>query len=166
MDVAYDDWSVWIMACFSCCISLSLVLYYIICLPLHIQTRALAQMVGIRFGKRWNLGSIPRSPHIFHIFFLNVFLCSIPSKAYHASSNASLPRAHELQSEGYQRTSTMYLSQWMNTQTGKSTKALYPVGLNFSIYLQKGPETPPGLHSSILFSFSILILLIILIVFL
>ena len=66
VDVAHDDWRVWIMAR---CISLSFVLYYIVCLPIPIQRARMAQMVERSLGKRWDLGSIPRSP-IFSIIFI------------------------------------------------------------------------------------------------
>ena len=105
-----------------CCVSLIFVLYYIICVPLHNKRAQTAQVARHSLGKRWDLGSIPRSPHIFHIFSLNMFLCSTSSKVHHARSHSSLPRAHELQSKGCKRNPTMYVSQctytWLESQRG------------------------------------------------
>ena len=72
---------------------------------------ALAWMVVEVSCRYWDLGSIPRSPHLIHEFSYNVFLCSTSSKVHHARSYPSLPRAHELQSKGYKRMSTMHASQ-------------------------------------------------------
>ena len=79
-----------VSAPFFCFISLMLVLFYIICLPFPIQTRTLAQMVGTRLGKRWELGSNPRPPQIISIILFHMFPCSARSRAHHASQRLGL----------------------------------------------------------------------------
>ena len=66
------------------------VLYNIRCL-LSLQLNAFGVVAGSVFGKRWDLGSIPRSPYNFHIIFPKAFLCSIPSARHHEPHRSKQP---------------------------------------------------------------------------
>ena len=59
-----------------------------------------AQLVEKSIGKPWDLGSIPRSPTLFHIFLPNVVLCSLLPEAYHAALYPSVPHVSEHESNG------------------------------------------------------------------
>ena len=117
---------------------------------------ALAQLVDALACRHWDLGSIPRSPHIFHNFSPNAFQCSVQPKAYHASSHASLPHTHEDQSEGYKRSPTMYVSQCTYTRARKSNRAWILMGQKYSNSPPKRARHPPLVcifFNSIFFSF-------------
>ena len=151
------------LARFSLFIPLTLFFLYNIYSPLYEQARCLAQLVDEVYCKHWDLGSIPRSPHIFHNFYPNVFPCSVHQKAYHTSSHVSLPRAHDHSSNGHRMNSRIHPSQPAYTQAGKSNKALFN-GPDYCKTPPFGPENPPWfVYFSILFSFLFLILLVILI---
>ena len=68
-------------------------LYNIYC-PSILQTRIMAQLVGNVACKYWDLGSIPRSPHIIHNIFSNTILCSnhpvVHPKPHASASQVSL----------------------------------------------------------------------------
>ena len=85
---------------------------------------AIVELVEDVSCRYMDLSSIPRSPQTFNNFYLNVFIRSASFRVHHTTSHPSLPRAHELQSEGYKRSPTMYLSQWTRTQAGKVKQAL------------------------------------------
>ena len=119
--------------------------------PLTLQRNALAWLVAKVSCRHWDLGSIPRSPHTFHIFFLNVFLCSTSSKVHHARSHPGLPRAHEFQSKGYKRMSTIHASQPLHMQAQKVKKALHSWARFLTKNLLLGPDTPHGLHQFLIF---------------
>ena len=113
--------------------------------------RALVQLAIEVACRYWDLGSIPRSPQTLNNFGLKVFQYSASSKVHHARSCWCLPNVHEIQSEGYQKTSTMYLSPWMSIQTGKVNVARFLVGLNSLHKPPLGARHPHGLHIFILY---------------
>ena len=71
---------------FFCLTSLTFVSYYNICVPLTLQTHALAQLVDELSCRYWDLGSIPRSPTYCIIF--------VVTYSHAASIKLSTIRAH------------------------------------------------------------------------
>ena len=67
-------------------ISLTCVFLYNYCFPFTLQTRCLAQLVEDVYCKHWDLGSIPRSPHILNDFCFNTFTCSASPTSHHTAS--------------------------------------------------------------------------------
>ena len=63
---------------------------YIISFLCYLQTRAMDQLVGRWLGKRWDLGSNPRSPQIISIILFQMFPCSARPRAHHASQRLGL----------------------------------------------------------------------------
>ena len=98
-------------ACFLCCISLTFVLYYIIHVSPTLQTNALVQLVADVYYRYWDLGSIPRSPYIFHNFFFNLFPCSVPFSDLPCTQRLSLPHVQQHQSKGQNGRTTLDASQ-------------------------------------------------------
>ena len=123
--------------------------------------RSIAQLVAEVACRYWDLGSIPRSPHMFNNFCFNMFPCNFQPKVHYTHSHASLPHNLNDQSKGQNVKTTIHLGQPSSMWSWKVKKGLHSDGPKCFKNLPNGPETPPGLHSSILFSFSILILLII-----
>ena len=117
----------------------------------------MAQLVERDVCKPWDLGSIPRSPYIFHAFSINMLLCSVPSKDYHATSLLNLPRAQEVQSNGYQQATTMYVSQLSHISAGKVNVANILMGQNSSNHTSNWANSPP-LVCICIFLFLVLIL--------
>ena len=62
-----------------------LILFYIIYFQFPYNARSTAHLAKDVLGKRWDLGSIPRSPTLFHNFSCNIFLCSISSGDHHTT---------------------------------------------------------------------------------
>ena len=111
MDVALHDWGIQMLARFFKCFSITGFFIYYICCLLYVLVRFTAQLVEDVPCKHWDLGSIPRSPHIIHSFCFNPFPCSVHPKVYHASSHVSLPSGLDHSSNGFRRKSRMYPSQ-------------------------------------------------------
>ena len=138
-DVSPDNWHVWILARWT---SLSVVLCYVIRLPIPIQRARIAQMVGHTLGKRWDLGSLPRSPTYSIYFVLTCFhavhapgpTMQLHIFACHAPNNSN-PKAR------------MDSPPWtlVNTSTHKSEKSKRPHsnGLNCCKLTSKIGSTPP-----------------------
>ena len=139
---------------------------HIICCPLNIQMRALAQLVGEMSCRYWNLGSIPRSPHIIHDFCINTFPCSFPQIFHHASQRLGLPSVSDDQSNGHNVNSMIHTQSTTCTQAQKVKKGLYSVGQIASKKPPKRARHPPWFASIFNFYlFSFLIILIVLIAF-
>ena len=66
-EVSRTGWAIQKLARFSI---INVVFFYIICFPLTLQTRFTAHLARDVLGKRWDLGSIPRSPICLIIFIL------------------------------------------------------------------------------------------------
>ena len=113
------------LARFSCCISLIFVLYYIICVPLHNKRAQTAQVARHSLGKRWDLGSIPRSPHLIHKFCFNVFQCSARPKVHHTRSRSGLTRTPDVPSNGQIMQSMVRSFNHPTHDPKKSSEALF-----------------------------------------
>ena len=88
----------------------------------------MAQLVGVLSYRHWDLGSIPRSPYIFHNFSINMLPCSVRSKDHHMSQRSGLPSVQELQSNGQNGKIIMHANQWNHTQFLKVKKGLIMLG--------------------------------------
>ena len=126
--------------------------------------RSIAQLVAEVACKYWDLGSIPRSPLIFHNFFLNMFPCRVHHKVHHTPNACACPNVPGDQSKGQDVRSIMHTSQPCHTQALKVNMGLGSVRQNASQTPPKGPKIPPCLYFlSLIFLFSfILVILIIL----
>ena len=78
--MASGEWTVQIYARVSAYRAL---IPYIILFPLCLQLVRLVQLAGSMFGKRWDLGSIPRSPYNFHTIFLIAFICRFSKEEHY-----------------------------------------------------------------------------------
>ena len=108
----------------------------------------------------WDLGSIPRSPCIFHNFFFNLFLCSVPFRDLPCTQCQSLPHVqqfHLMASTGVPSCT------WVNGSTrdpGKVKKASIKWAKMLSINLHIWVNHPPCLHFFLSFIFFYLFFLI------
>ena len=117
---------------FFCFTSLILVLCYIICFLFYIQNAQIAQLARLPFGKRWDLGSIPRSPHNSHIIFHLTFLCSAPRKVHHRPHRSNKPGVFKAYPKATKE--AYHMLQSMDAHASrKSQRGLASMGLNSSI---------------------------------
>ena len=93
-------------------------------------TKKRTSSIGKRAGMQvLGPGFDSQVPHFFHNIFINMLLCSVPSKDYHTTLPPSLPRAQEVSSNGQDMQLTMDASQPRHTQFWKVKKGLNLLGL-------------------------------------
>ena len=127
------------------------VLYNIYCVYVW-QTRAIAQMVGTWLGKRWDLGSIPRSPIQLLLFFLTQFHAALHPELHH--------EPHAWACQVARRSNPVVRRQRLGctsvnhpTRDTKSQARPMLMGQNSSNTSLHGPDTPHWFALFFLFSF-------------
>ena len=135
-------------------------LYIIFIVQLYYKRAWMAQLVGNVAGRYWDLGSIPRSPHIIVDFCFKTFTCSNDSMVHHAPPCASLPSGHDAQSSGQEMESMVCSSQWTCTRSGKSTRPCANGPEFLKVHLHMG-QTPPWFAIFFLFLYSFILFLLI-----
>ena len=134
---------------------------YIICCPLILQRKPIAQMVDALSCNHWDLGSIPRSLTLFYIFCFSVISCNFPSKAYHILIIQACHLPHNLNPMAQSQSLWCAAVNACSCYPGKSTRPKIngPKMLDFTSNI--GDRTPLGIV--FLYIFFVLFLLFVLI---